>query len=93
MGQAGRWLRESAHRLAVATCRDHTRFPAFAPDASEVAVGLQPLCVFLFIIAHACSYFCPLEGFVFCRSRRCLLRCKCSSSGTQVPASPNVLRM
>ena len=63
-GRPEGWPRESAHHLGIAMCRDHMQFPAFAPDTSEVAVGLHPVCIVRFIIAHACSYFSPLE--VFC---------------------------
>ena len=32
-------------------CRDHVQLPAFAPSTPEVAIGLWPSCILLFIIA------------------------------------------
>lgn len=54
------WFRWSAHPFGDAACRDHAWHPPFALSTSEMAVGLWPFCIFLFIIApatHACSYF------------------------------------
>ena len=61
MGRLEAKLRRSAPPLGGAVCGDHELYPAFAASTSEVAVGLWPFFVLLFIIApliaHACSYF------------------------------------
>ena len=44
------WLRWAARLHGGAVGRDHVRFPAFAPSTSEVASGLWPSCISLFII-------------------------------------------
>lgn len=46
-------------------CRHHVRFPASAPDTSEVAGGLG-LCILLFLIACECSYFQSLDIIFWC---------------------------
>ena len=43
------WLRCSAHPLGGVVCRGHAQYPAFAPDHSEVAVGLFG---FLYLAVH-----------------------------------------
>ena len=52
----GRVRREGRLRWSVrphggAVCRDHVQLPAFAPSTPEVAIGLWPSCILLFIIA------------------------------------------
>ena len=42
VGQAGAWLRGSAHPLGGAVCMYHGQYPAFAPSTSEVAVEFGP---------------------------------------------------
>ena len=40
-------------------CRGQVQYPAFVPGTSEMAVGLWPFCILLFIIAptvKGCSY-------------------------------------
>ena len=76
----------SAHHLVGAMGQDHTQFPAFDPSSSEMAVGLWCFCILLFVIAFACVQLVPYDFFVFCCSRRCLSRCKCSHTGPWVPA-------
>ena len=53
----GAWLRWPGHPLAGSVCRDQVQDPAFAPGTSEVAVGLWPFCILLFI-------FCPSSACV-----------------------------
>ena len=36
--------------LDGAVCRDHAKYPIFAPGTLEVAIGLWPFCILLFII-------------------------------------------
>ena len=55
-GQAGGWLRWSAHPLGGAVCRDHVQDPAFAPGTSEVTIGFWPFCILLFIICPNCAF-------------------------------------
>ena len=46
-------LRWSAFPFADVECRGHVQYPAFAPDSSEVEVGLSwSFCLF-------CPYFAP----------------------------------
>ena len=49
------WLRWSAHPLGGAVCRDHVQPPTFARSFSEVAVGLWPFSILLFIIDRTCA--------------------------------------
>ena len=44
-----RWLRWSAHPFGGVESRGHAQYPAFAPDHSEVAVGLFG---FLYLAVH-----------------------------------------
>ena len=40
-------------------CKGQVQYPAFVPGTSEMAVGLWPFCILLFIIAptvKVCSY-------------------------------------
>lgn len=54
-------LRRSACPLGGAVCRAHVQYFAFAPSASEMAVGLWPFCILLFIIAPtAIQFLVPL---------------------------------
>ena len=55
------WLGWSAHPLGDAVCRDHVPHPAFAPDTSEVAVGLL---VFLYLVVHNLPQL-GLEAVIF----------------------------
>ena len=82
------WIRWSAHPLGGAVCRDHARYPAFAPGTWEVAAGFWPFCI-LFILcpSRACVqlFLVPYSFFIFHCSRRYLSRRKHCSNGSQVP--------
>ena len=49
------WLRWSSHPLGGAVCRDHAQYLAFAPDTSEVAVGIL---VCLYLVVHNWPQLC-----------------------------------
>ena len=54
-------LRWSAHSVGGAVCRHHVKYPAFAPSASEMAVGFWPFlvsfCSYLTQLCMRASYF------------------------------------
>ena len=57
-------------------CRDHAQYPAFIPGTSEVAVGLWPFCILLFIICPICVcmqlFLVPYSLYSVARGDVCL---------------------
>lgn len=87
VGQEG-WLRQCAHTLVVLWGIVGSGLLLFpAPGKWQLACGLSVShCSLLSPLHVRAAVFSPFWVLFFCRSRRCLPRCKPSGKGSPVPA-------